>query len=433
MFFTNQKTKYCCLVFIFLLFGVLLYQQLKPFVIIKPLNGAIVPKVYQKLTVENWFDGTYQKTVEEYFNEKFGFRNIFVRLNNQLLFSLFEKTTAKGVVIGKEGYLYEKDYIDAYYGRNFIGADSIAETARKLKVIQDTLERLNKTLLVILAPGKASFFPEFIPDALKGNKTITNNEAYVQQFKTRGLNHIDLNSYFPALKKTTEYPLYPKNGIHWSCYGAFVAFDSIYKWFEKKLDLDLIDIKVTKTELSDTARYPDNDIILGMNLMVDSKDMPLAYISKSTEINEKKKMPKLLVVSDSYWWNITTYAFGKYVFSDERFWFCYREAYPESYSSFTPVGSLKFDEIIAKQDVIIIMATEATTNRLGYDFVDHLYKYCKRSGKPKYDQAKLDGWISHIRSNENWMKGLKARSEKEKIPLDSLVKSDAIWYLNNQN
>ena len=66
------------------------------------------------------------------------------------------------VVIGKENYLYEKGYIDAFFGVDFIGHDSIAISAYKLKMIQDTLAKLNKTLLIILAPGKGDFFPEYI-------------------------------------------------------------------------------------------------------------------------------------------------------------------------------------------------------------------------------------------------------------------------------
>ncbi|MFL5754628.1 MAG: alginate O-acetyltransferase AlgX-related protein [Bacteroidia bacterium] len=436
MSLANRIIKYNCLALIFLSFLVLLYQQVKPFVAISPLQGAIVPSAYQPVSIETWFDGTYQKKAEEYLNENFGFRNFFIRLNNQLLFSFFRKTSAKGVIIGKEDYLYEIDYIRAYYGEDFVGMDTIQENCRKLKTIQDTLAFANKTILVIMAPGKATYFPEFIPDQLKRRKTITNNEAYLEQFKKYGINYIDLNTYFTLIKKKSAYPLYPKHGIHWSKYGAYIAFDTIYKWVEKKLGIDLPEVITRKIEVSDTARYPDTDILLGMNLLKAPPTYPMAYVDHTTEINENKPRPRLMAVADSYWWTLNSYSFGNYIFRDETFWYYFKEAYPESYQKHTMVADLDFNEVLERQDVIIILATEANMYKIGYGFINTLYGKIK-SGRlhpndKKAEKAKIDGWVSYIRGNKVWMEDIRIRSKKEGLSVDSLIKKDAIWFFKKQ-
>src|SRR6478609_5160143 len=87
------------------------------------LKGAIEKPVYNDFNFESWFNGEYQEQVEKYVNESFGFRSFFVRINNQIDYSLYNKLHASAVVMGKEQCLYEIDYIRAYCGTDFVGKD----------------------------------------------------------------------------------------------------------------------------------------------------------------------------------------------------------------------------------------------------------------------------------------------------------------------
>lgn len=126
----------------------------------KSLRGAVNYAPDISFEKKEWFQGKYQEEKEKYLNDGFGFRSFFVRLNNQIRYSLFNKANANGVIIGKENYLYEENYIKAYYGQDFIGKEKIEERFIQLKFIQDTLQKLNKSLLLVYASGKASFFSE---------------------------------------------------------------------------------------------------------------------------------------------------------------------------------------------------------------------------------------------------------------------------------
>ena len=61
-------------------------------------------------------------------------------------------------IVGKDNYLYEESYIKAYLGDDFIGEKKIFNTAQKLKAVQDTLKSNHIDLIVVLAPGKGTFF-----------------------------------------------------------------------------------------------------------------------------------------------------------------------------------------------------------------------------------------------------------------------------------
>ena len=169
-----------------------LVQQLTAIVEINPLKGAITELEKPGFSINKWFQGEYQTEAESYLNEKFGFRNSFIRLNNQIAYSLFNKAKAYGVIIGKEDYLYEEKYINAYYGSDFVGKNHIDSVLFKVHFLQQVLKKKNIDLILIFNPGKASYYPQFIPDDRKQPAGITNHEYYVAKAKVLQVNVLDL-------------------------------------------------------------------------------------------------------------------------------------------------------------------------------------------------------------------------------------------------
>ena len=223
----------------------------KSFNVIKmePLNGAITIPERKIFYIKEWFSGTFQEETEKYLNETFGFRNFFIRLNNQISFFLFSKVHANSVIIGKKDYLYEIGYINTYNGEDFIGNDSTLHRFEKLKSIQDTLKSIKKTFILVFAAGKASFYPEYFPDKYVIKKHgLTNYKAHLEYAKKLGINYIDFNSYFLKLKSKSKYPLYPQYGIHWSNYGSFIACDSIIRYIEHIRKIDMANFFTNKIE-----------------------------------------------------------------------------------------------------------------------------------------------------------------------------------------
>ncbi|MDP4268221.1 MAG: hypothetical protein Q8880_12400, partial [Bacteroidota bacterium] len=226
---------------------------------VKSLKGAVVLSENVKLSFKGWFSGDYQKKKEKYLNDNFGFRSDFVRINNQIKYSLFRQVNANGLIIGKNNYLYELNYIKAYYGMDFIGKDSIEHQLSKLKFIQDTLKKLNKNFILIFAAGKASFYPEYIPDEYKKQKSITNYEYMKMMADNKNINIIDFNNYFINNKNKSKYPLYPQYGIHWSNYGMCLVIDSLIKYIENKRGIDIPEFYWNDIEITEKYREPDYD------------------------------------------------------------------------------------------------------------------------------------------------------------------------------
>lgn len=362
----------------FLLLGVLgllfipLIQHKFEVVKLKPLNGSIVVPQKTYFKVKDWLSGDYQKNTEKFLNETFGFRNTFIRLNNQMAFCLFKKAKANGVVIGKENYLYEENYIKAYTGTDFIGEDSIADRMRKIKFIQDTLKSMNKSIFIVFAAGKASFYPEYIPDKYLPKKGPTNYDTYLKYARKLKINHIDFNKYFVDHKHDSKYLLYPKYGIHWSYYGMSLAADSIIHYVEKLRNYEMNHMEC-KGYTMDQAKATDYDIGDGMNLLFKLDGPIMAYPELHFGDDSLKSKPSFLVISDSFYWEMYNYGISS-VFSNSNFWYYNKQIYPDSFEKEKLTSQVDLKEEIKNHDVIMIMATEATLPKLGWDFVENVYK-----------------------------------------------------------
>jgi len=339
----------------------------------KGLKGAIIESQKPAFSLSSFQNVKFQEEYEKYFNEKFGFRSSFVRLNNQIKYWLFQKVQANGVVIGKEGYLYEYNYIKAYYGSDFIGDDKLEKNVMELKYIQDRLKEMNKTLIVVLAPGKGSFFPEYFPDSCIRKGGPTNYTRYDSYMTKHKLNYVDMNSWFLKMKPTAKYPLFPKSGIHWSKYGEVLAMDSLLKFIENKTTLKYPTIKIKSIDVSAKNKERDYDIGEGLNLMFQTSTYPMAYPTFEI-VHPERNTHKTLVVADSYYWGMFNFGFSSSVFNNGDFWFYNQEVYPEHFKKQTLVSSVDFKKKIEENEVIILLATDANLFKFPFGFSELFIK-----------------------------------------------------------
>ncbi len=403
---------------------------------LKPLKGAITYPQDSSFTLNGWWSGHYQEKKENYINEMFGFRNVFVRLNNQLAYSIFSKAKANGVVIGKDNYFFEENYLKAYTGVDFLGEDSIIHILNKLKFVTDTLQKLNKQLLVVFAAGKASYYPEYIPNSWLPFSNKTNYHYLSSGAVNLKLNVIDFNKWFIENKLKTEYPLYPKHGIHWSSYGATLAADSIIKKIEWLRKIDMPNIYFNDVEI----KYPngdDYDIADGMNLLFKLNSFDLAYPKIMYEDASGKTKPNALVIADSYYWGMFNFGISN-CFNNSQFWYYNKQVYPESFTKETLPKDLELQQVIEKNDVIVIMATEANLKNIGWGFIERINSHFKGFEKQKVESKspeyykKVQEFITYIKAQPSWIIESEKRAKEKNINLDSMIVLDAMWQVDNQ-
>jgi hypothetical protein len=342
----------------------------------KPLTGAFSASTapdFSDFSRSEWLSGTFQETFNTQLENHIGFRNALVRLNNQIDFTAFGQANAEGVIAGKNGELFEEDYLREATGMHYVGDEVWKRKAAQLKAVQDTLAVLGKTLVVLFEPGKATFYPERMPRKYRNIPgKLSNYQQMLKSFDNQQVNVLDLDAYFRQLKGNQWYPLFLKGGTHWSYFGATLAADTALAYLAQKSGMDLPDMKIEGIEQLDTIRHPDNDIGLAMNLIFPLRQEKPAYPIISFSKNDSKPAD-VLIVGDSFYFNwlnnfILSSAFGNF-----DFWYYNNNIIHGNGSADGKTADKNFKDEIMKRDIILIMITGRFHHAFAWNFDEQLY------------------------------------------------------------
>jgi len=430
----NPKVKKWLLITFSVLF---IYPMIE---LVAPIRISVLPRranlasSVTDFNLKSWFNGSFQKSFSAYVNDNIGFHPFLIKTHNQLEYDLFGNIYTGSVIAGKEDFLFEKAYIDAYYGKDFSGLSTIQKKVDKLKQLQDTLASKGKFLMVCLAAGKCTYYPEYIP--YEEEKDSTNYEYFVKEFKKEGINHIDVNPWFLEMKDSLGYLLYPQYGIHWSHYGSMLVADSIAKYFEKKAGWELPDMHILERTYSPVAKYYDNDIANSLSLFKEVQPEPMIYPKFEWRGKKSKKPLKLLIVGDSFTWDIFEHSrLGTESFDEVQFWFynqtVHRDAEQEggNYSGL-PVLTRHLDipKIIEEFDAFMIVTNEPNLANFCWNFTKDALGFIADSNYIPRERNN-DYLLAQAKAQKLWREELKKRGEARGVSLDSMIEI----YLHDPN
>ena len=420
-----KKIKYIAFIFIITLLALPALQGAFKLFTRPALHGDFIPVVKPELSLGSWFEMKYQNDFEPYLEENIGFHSDLVRLNNQLDFSLFSKPNAEGVVVGKDRQLYEEDYIRAWLGKDFVGYNIVDRKARRIKFLQEHLKReFDIDLIIILEPGKASVYPEYIPDHYnQEEKSTSNYQAYLHKFDQYQVRYMDLNKYFMDNQDQLAYPVFTRNGIHWSIYAMTYAADKMLKYIENIREIELPGVKIDNWIVTDQPQKTDNDVSKTLNLIWEPKMDTTAYPEYEFAENAGKEKPMVLVIGDSFYWNFFNTRIPKHLFNNEAFWYFYKKVYPESYTEPISVSDLDLQVEIEKQDVIILTVTERFQFNFDWGFIDDLY----RVYTPLSPYENVYSIQNDIVKFSEWFNAIIHKAQLKKISLESMLYMDALY------
>jgi len=398
---------------------------------IKPLEGDFILTEKPEFSKPAWGTGTFQTKYNNWLEENIGFRPHFVRLNNQIDYSLYRHVHAEGVIVGKKDILYEYDYIRAYLGGDFIGEQTIDKKMRRLKFMQEFLKKdKNIHLLFILEPSKARFEPEYIPDSFyPDQRTLSNYECMLKLIEKYNIDHLDLNLYFLQMKDTASYPLYPQYGVHWSVYGMSQILDALVNFIEYQTNLKLPDIYIDSLEITKELRQTDYDAGKPLNLLWTLPHDDMAYPAFRFEENTDKDKPNVLAVADSYYWNIFNSKLPHYLFNNEAFWYFNALVYPDYYYEPLKVENLDLKTEVEKQDIILIMVTERFQFKYDWKFVDNIYELYTPNFEPDYHYK----FENDVRMNLGKFDELAQQAIKSELSLEEIIYNEADYMFATEN
>ena len=408
---------------------------------IKPLAGVTTPVTVPKLTWKNIKSGHFQRSLEQYIRYHYGYRPITIRCYNQYLWDFYHKTNTGSVLtFGKEGWFYEPWFVEDYYHGGTYNqkkdsltlARALNDEAFRLYQLQHILEEYGTLLFVCQAPGKDIVYPEYLPDDTISNrpKILSAREHYENKFEELDINHINMEQWFLQMKDTVHFNLFPQKGTHWSNLASLYAADSIFHYIEAKKDLQLNQLIIGKPYIG-AIRKPDNDLEALLNLERPLKSLPQHYAEVRVEPRRGAVKPRIIVIGDSFYWNLCQQIPMDSLFSSSAYWYYNSTVYFDSLHHSTQELDL-VDEVL-NADVVMIMYSSTQlykmSNGFSQDLLIHLC--CDENDIEAGKQAAL----RHIQSSPKWLESIEQRAELYKIPVDTAIIKEAenIFFTNPHN
>lgn len=398
----------------------------------RPLKGVVEEKAMPKLTFAAYRDGSFQSGTEQHIKQQFGGREPLIRLYNQYLWDFYGKTNATKwqIAMGKEGWMYEPWFVEDYFqgGTYRHSCDSLQlvqqfeEEAFRIIQLQHILESCGTHLLVCLLPGKDLIYPEYLPENVKytKRKIISARDYFGPKFKELGVNHVDVEQWFLQMKDTAGFSLFPQTGTHWTNIASLYVADSVIRYMEELSDMNISNLKIGPAYY-DKTRDPDDDLESLMNLARPLRQNYNQYADVVTDGDTTAVKPKIIVIGDSFFWNIANQVPMDEVFSAAPYWYYNSTIYFDDANHSTKDIDVLRELISADFVILSYCSLQQYVMSNGFS-KNALMKIC-------YDSAevaqKRQGLADYIRSDEQWFAKVEDKANENGCSVDATLYSEA--------
>lgn len=330
-----------------------------------------------EFSVDSFLSNSFQKKWEKYEDYNFGFRPFLIKLKNSLEFIAFRDIDNADIIAGKEDFLYSLGSVDrTMRGKYYNGKERNESTVNSILFLKKNIEKRGGHFLAVIVPSKESVMPEKLP--ARYDNAVALNSDYrdlVNGYKKNNIPFIDLCEYFRKIRKSTTYPLFTKTGFHWSTYGASLAQDTLLKYCQSFLRTPMPFYERKGVEWSDTARDADADFEDVMNLLFSLEQGRYAYPKiEMNQASARNKRPKVIVIGDSFIWQIKNMQKLKYIFSeDSQFWYYFKTSFPFSDEKAREIKDIDVVFELESADFVLLAGSLGTLGDFPFGVTDYYH------------------------------------------------------------
>ena len=352
---------------------------------IKPLSGVTGTADLSQITAGGFMDGSAQNLLNAYVTENLPGRAPMIRLRNQLIFSLFDKSTNSNMLLGVDKYIFEKSFLYRYEN---IDKPTDEKTVRAsfdcMKVFRDKLKENGTELFVFITPSKPRYCEEKIEDKYKqlgyykGEKG--NYELLKEVLSDYDFHVFDGIEYVDKQRKeggqAATYPLFQPTGTHWTwTLGLDTAL--AFKDYMQSVG----DYHFPKGHQvifpSEEPVFPDADIYDSMNIL--RKPAGNYFVSDiwlDEDIPDEEK-PNVLMRGCSFMGQsiatlISSGYFHQDVYMENTLHMSERMTEASNFSSYDEV---EIGEELKRSDIVIIEINEAHTYNIGMGMMEYVIEH----------------------------------------------------------
>ncbi len=197
------------------------------------INSQADNNEYRKLTKtpfpKNVPFSSIPKNINDYINDNFGFRNIFIKTYGYIKLNIFSTHPLNSANLGRNGWIFMNPMVFPTLESWHKTADfDDAQLMRITSYLEEERRWLNQRgiqYIVEIIPYKEHVYSEEYPypNHIVSKPLLEHFLNYVHQNTT--VNVIDLRQ--PLIQAKSKYPVYYHTDTHWNQWGAFIGYQEI--------------------------------------------------------------------------------------------------------------------------------------------------------------------------------------------------------------
>lgn len=197
-------------------------------------SKVLFPRLVAKDRLKD--NGAIGKEIQNWFNDNYGLRDLFIRIKNQIDYSIFNKSDR--IHLGNQGWMYYRNVLDVQK----IQLDRVLERAwidycEQFVLLNQYLKSRGIRLIIMVIPLKDVIYPEHLPITIP-NLPERSKFQEIHEFldKIPDVVVFDAKSELESLKKTRQ--AYHKTDFHWTDPAAFHVARNLVELISKLEGLD---------------------------------------------------------------------------------------------------------------------------------------------------------------------------------------------------
>lgn len=402
-----------------------------------PLKGFTDSTEKPAFSAGSFLKGEFQKNFTKWYEASFKPRGVITKTYATIRYHCFNLGNR---FIGYNKDIYDMGYINAEWCIN--GAADYSEEehqknmqnyVEKLKILQDKLARFGKYLYVYIAPSKANFYPENIPQkykAIADKNAVPSTVYFSQLIAETDIPHLICRDQ----KDTLQYPAFYTTGVHWSRTFEQETSARIIRELSEITGKNYRNIMLEEVKQSSIPFWRDSDVYDLLNIWGELQGDFYEYMVNREYAEDYDKI-RVLVHGDSFGMGIRKDILDLYPY--EAFWYINRAQYIQyNYDTSAKIDSWDTFDItncLNDIDVVVLETTESEVVQYAYGFVDYLIEFLdtydpQKSSRNYVENLNCDSkeaWESNP-FNGVWTKGEKHTFVWAKDYTELLLKDEEI-------
>jgi hypothetical protein len=191
---------------------------------------------FHALLAESKTAKEFTRKLDSYITDRLAFRDHLIRLRNGLSFALLGDPGDKLVVAKRDGWMQYVDNanLGSFLNRAPFDQAALQSAAQQLEAKRQWLEKRGIRYLLVIAPDKATIYPESMPGYYRHCPGPTRLDQLLQYLRDHtDVQALDLRS--PLRREAKRQLVYWKTDTHWNHVGSWVAYcavvQKLHQWF----------------------------------------------------------------------------------------------------------------------------------------------------------------------------------------------------------